>query len=161
MNKINDFLFRMRVKAWNWLLMHWNWLGRLRLYVIADSTDNSVTFSKDLFRMLDVMDQDEAKVFVFHLCNAASENPSGWAGKLYAFTVNYQFSQETQLADIQYNQLHRCIGFECLCPTVNQIFYDYNLPVMSKAKLSVIPCKMPAKGDNPAFTYYIIVPPRK
>ena len=155
MNKISDYLFRLRIRAYSWLLMHWHWLAKLRLYVIADATDNSITFSKDLFRMLDVMEQDEAKVFVFHLGNGNTTIPCRWSGKLYAFTVNYPFAQETQQGDIQYNQKHRCIGFECLCPTVNQIFYDYGLPAMSKAKLSVVPCI----EHNNAFKYYIIMPP--
>lgn len=155
MNKISDYLFRWRVRAWNWLLTHWRWLGNMRLYVIADSTDNSVTFSKDLFRMLDVMDQDEAKVFVFHLCNACSEVPGRWAGRIYAFTVNYPFAQETQQGEIQYNAKYRSIGFESLCPTVNQIFYDYSLPAMTKAKLSVVPAVELHNG----FKYYIIMPP--
>ena len=156
MNKISDYLYRMRLRAWNWLLMHWRWLASMRLYVIADSTDNSVTFSRDLFRMLDVMDEAEAKVFVFRLCNAPhEEKEGGWNGNIYAFTVNYPFSQETQVADIQYNPKHRCIGFECLCPTVNQIFYDYGLPAMSKAKLSVIPDR------RKTMKYYVIMPPRR
>ena len=159
MNKIYEFFDRIWIKACNWLLMHWRWLASMRLYVIADATDNSVTFSRDLFRLLDVMGEDEAKVFVFRLCNATSEDPNGWSGTIYAFTVNPPIKQETQLADIQFNQKHRCIGFECLCPTVNQIFYDYQLPAMSKAKLSVIPCADSNAGTK--MKYYIIMPPKK
>lgn len=155
MNKISDYLYRMRLRAWNWLLMHWQWLASMRLYVIADSTDNSVTFSRDLFRMLDVMDEAEAKVFVFKLSNVCGAPLHDRYGMRYAFTVNYPFSQETQVADIQYNPKHRCIGFECLCPTVNQIFYDYGLPAMSKAKLSVIPDR------RETMKYYVIMPPRR
>ena len=157
MNKISDYLFCLRIRAYSWLLMHWHWLAKLRLYVIADATDNSITFSKDLFRMLDVMKKDEAKVYVTRLCNVAHEVTDGWNGNMYGFIVNYPFSKETQLADIQYNQKHRCIGFECLCPTVNQIFFDYGLPAQSKAKLSVLPQTLSASTHK----VYYIMPPKK
>jgi hypothetical protein len=51
--------------------------------------------------------------------------------------LNPSLDQPTHLADVQYNSKHRCIGFECLVPTVNRIFYDYGLPADSRAKLSV------------------------
>lgn len=142
-----------------WLMRVWRWYRQRTLYVIADATDNSITFSRNLFDLLDVMGQDEAKVYVFRLCNAVVEEGSKWNGRLYAFTINPPFGQETQLADIQYNAKHKCIGFESLCPTVNQIFYDYGLPHNTKAKLSVHPSSV--NGDNPAvpIDYYLILPP--
>ena len=156
MNKISDYLFRCRTRAWNWLLMHWHWLAKMRLYVIADSNDNSVTFSKDLFRMLDVMDKEQAKVYVFKLSGITYKINDAVFCPRYAFTINPTISEDTQLADIQYNQKHRCIGFECLVPTVNQIFYDYGLPAFSRAKLSVLPA---ATGTD--IIYYTILPPKR
>lgn len=100
----------------------------LDCYVIADSTDNSVTFSRRLFRRLKVvMGLDVAKVLVFYVPES----------RCYAFTLNPSIEQETQLADIQYNSKHRCVGFESLVPTVNRIFYDYGLPSGIRCKLSV------------------------
>lgn len=135
----------------NWLLRVWRWYRHRSLYIIADATDNSITISKGLFRYMDVMNLDVAKVFVFRLCNTIPVGNT--TGAIYAFMVNPPFSQPTQLADIQYNAKHKCIGFECLVPTVNRIFYDYGIPAASRAKLSIQPTKY---NDN---EYYIICPP--
>ena len=113
-----------------------------RMYVIADAQDNSVTISKALFKHMKVMKQDEAKVMVFR------------AGDNYCFTLNPTIEQPTQLADIQYNSKYRCIGFECLVPTVNRIFYDYGLPANSRVKISVDVLRS-VKG----FTYYSLCRP--
>ena len=148
-----------------WLLRVSRWYRHRALYVIADATDNSITFSKALFDLMDVMKLDVAKVYVFKLFNVKSlsrELP------LYAFAINPPFEQETQLADIQYNAKHKCIGFESLCPTVNKIFYDYGLPHNTKAKLSIDTgfldvCDRDGKDGKDAnpthFKYYIILPP--
>lgn len=137
-----------------WLMDVWSWYRHRSLYVILDATDNSVTLSNGLFDHMGVMNQDVAKVFVFHLCNAVSEDLKQ-SGAIYAFMLNPQLEQETQLADIQYNSKYRTIGFETLCPTVNRIFYDYGLPVNGRAKLSVEPSTV----VNTSQTYYIILPP--
>jgi len=158
----------MKKRIERWLLRHWRWYRNAKLYVIADATDNSVTFSKALFRLLDVMDKEVApKVYVFRLCNAATEpaadaagtvtgsNAKGaWSGTLYAFCINPIIEQETQLADIQYNAKHFCVGFECLVPTVNRIFYDYGLKAETRAKLTVLP------ATTNGMEYYIIMPPK-
>lgn len=68
-----------------------------------------------------------AKVFVFRVPD--------W--QTFGFMVNPDLNQETQLADIQYNDKYKSIGFESLCPTVNMIFSEYRLPLDAKAKLTV------------------------
>lgn len=140
-------------KAILFLLRHWRWLRLRKFYVIADATDNSITLSKWLFRMMDVYNQDEAKVFMFCI---NTQNAAGMiARKDYAFTLNPKLDQETQLCDIQYNQKHRCIGFETLNPTVNRIFYDYGLQACVRCKLSV---DMLQTGQN-NITYYKLLRP--
>lgn len=121
------------------------WMSRHAYYVIADPADNSVTLSKALYRHMGVEELDAAKVYVFFVPEA----------DCYGFILNPDFNQETQLADIQYNGKHKTIGFECLVPTVNRIFYDYGLPHDRKIKLSVEICKA---GD---IGYYKICRPRK
>ena len=84
-------------------------------------------------------------------------------GKLYAFCINPIMEQETQLADIQYNAKHHCVGFECLVPTVNRIFYDYGLKAETRAKLTVVPARLDGCCDtatNRTMEYYIITPPK-
>lgn len=97
------------------------------MFVIADASDNSITFSKRLFDHMRVMEQDSAKVYVFYIPET----------QCYGFVLNPNIEQETQLADIQFNTKHKSIGFESLVPTVNRIFYDYGLPAESSCMLSV------------------------
>lgn len=137
-----------------YILRHWRWLRLQKLYVIADATDNSITLSKWLFRMMDVYSHDEAKVFVFIVFSIADDGKV--KNKEYAFTLNPKLDQETQLCDIQYNQKHRCIGFETLNPTVNRIFYDYGLKADTRCKLSV---DMRHTEQNDV-TYYKLLRPR-
>lgn len=73
------------------------------------------------------MGLDVARIYVFYVPDT----------KCYAFMLNPPLEEETQLADIQYNSKHKCVGFECLVPTVNRIFYDYGLPANVRCKLSV------------------------
>lgn len=122
----------------------YNTIFRRGLYIIADPADNSITLSKRLFRHIDVMSLDKAKVYVFSI---PGDTPA------YAFTINPDFSQPTQLCDIQYNSKHRCIGFETLCPTVNRIFYDYRLPHDCPCKLSV------TIRQTAGIVYYLIRQP--
>lgn len=120
------------------------WLMERRsCYIVADPRDNSVSFSKKLFKELDIMGKDVAKVFVFLIPETGH----------YGFTLNPDIKEETQLADVMYNSKYKTIGFECLCPTVNRIFYDYGLPSGSKCKLSV------RKKESVGLTYYQICKP--
>ena len=125
-----------------------NWFRRRSFFVICDPADNSVTLSKALFKHMDVMEKDKAQVYAFYI-------PCGDNTGEYGFIVNPEFDCETQLSDIQYNGKHKTVGFECLVPTVNRIFYDYGLPHDSKVKLSVKVCKT---GD---LNYYKICRPKK
>lgn len=106
-----------------------NWYCSLRLYVIVDPTDNSVTLSKKLFSHIRKYSDkaDKAVVFVFRMSDSG----------LFAFMVNPNITKPTQLCDIQYNDKYKCIGFETLNPSVGRILYDYNLPAEGKCKLSV------------------------
>lgn len=108
------------------------WLA-LRYYVIADPADNSVTLSKSLFSHIknNAHENDEARVFVFKVAD----------GDSYGFMPNPCIEQPTQMCDIQYNDKYRCVGFETLCPSVGQIFYDYGLDAIHRAKLSVSICR--------------------
>ena len=93
------------------------WLDNLQMYVIVDGADNSVTLSKRLVKDMGVMEMTtQPKVMVFRVMGG------------YGFMVDPEVEQETQLNDIQYNEKHKTIGFETLCPTVNRILYDYGLP---------------------------------
>lgn len=142
-------------KLQRFLLLHWRWYANMKLYVIADATDNSITFSRHLFRLLDVMDEADAKVYVTQLCNF-----TGRQGTLYAFCINPPIKQDTQLADIQYNPKYHCVGFESLCPTVARIAYDYGLSAMQRIKLSVSPCTV-TRYDGAVLNYYSILPPKR
>ncbi len=140
-----------------WLLRVWRWYRHRSLYVIADPADNSITLSRALFEHMDVMNQEQAKVFMFRLSGASRH-----CRKVYAFTLNPDIEQPTCLADIQYNSKHRSIGFESLCPTVNRIFYDYGLPYDKPVKLSVetgLTYREDTKDIAVPISYYKILSP--
>ncbi len=105
------------------------WWQSLRYYVIADPADNSVTLSKRLFKHIKnkAKDSSSTSVFVF----AIPEHDT------YGFMHDHGIEQPTQLCDIQYNDKHKCIGFESLCPSVGSILYHYGLPADRRVKLSV------------------------
>lgn len=44
-----------------------NWLRKRHMYVIADATDNSVTFSRALFHHMGGLSLEQAKVFAFYV----------------------------------------------------------------------------------------------
>jgi hypothetical protein len=123
---------------------------RLRLsFVIMDGNDNSVTFSRKLFQHIKNVSDDGAapKVFVFFIP----------ATGCYGFMLNPQIEQPTQLADIQYNAKFKCIGFECLNPTVQRILYDYGIEDYDK------PCKLSVSRhlDKGQHEYYQIEKPHE
>ena len=138
----------MKKKFRLWLCRKWRWFRRRSMYVILDPADSSVTLSQALFDDMDVMNQEQAKVFVCRLTNRTAGNDD----YLYGFTLNPNIKKPTQLCDIQYNSKYRCIGFETLCPTVNRILYDYALPT-AKVKLSVEP------ETRHGVNYYAILRP--
>jgi hypothetical protein len=109
-------------KFFKMLYLLWKTRG---MYVILDGRDSSVTLSKRLFKSMNVFDEEDAKVMMFRV------------GNEFAFMLNPPIEQETQLAEIQYNQKHKCIGFESLVPTVNRILYDYGLHPEHRIRLSV------------------------
>lgn len=105
------------------------WWRNRHNFVIMDARDNSVTFSHSLFRHIKRVHGEadiQPKVFVFY-------TP---ATKCYGFAINVQLATHTQLADIQYNSKHKCIGFESLNPTVAKMLYDYGVARFMK------PCKL-------------------
>lgn len=114
-----------------------------RLYVTADADDNSVTFSEHLYKRIARDGIGDAKVIVIRLSDTGE----------YAFVLNPAIEQETQLADIQINTQHNCIGFESLVPTVNRIFFDYGIPPSCKCRLSV------RREETPGLVYWRICRP--
>ena len=140
------------IKKVKHLLSRW-WLQyqQRTMYVIADPADNSITFSRRLFKRMDVMKLDVAKVMVFTVADKNLRSS-------YAFCLNPPLDEPTQLADIQYNSKHKTIGFESLVPTVNRIFYDYGLPFDRKVKLSVSVENTPLVPElcSHPVVYYII-----
>lgn len=95
------------------------WWRSLRYYVIADPADNSITLSKRLFHHIkdNAAEGDAPVVFVFRIPEDGT----------FGFMLNPGIEQPTQMCEIQYNDKHKCVGFESLCPSVGRIFYDYGL----------------------------------
>ena len=109
---------------------------RRRMFVVAEATDNSITFSSALCRDVMKHNPSKAKVFTFTF----KENGIPY----YAFTIDPDIKEETQFSEIQYNSKYRCVGYECLIPSVTRIFNEYGIND-NKKKLVVTSryvCKM-------------------
>lgn len=106
------------------------WMLDAKMYVVLDMNDSSVSFSKKLHKDIEEsylkMGGAKGKVFAFY-------EPDS---KRYGFAVDVEGLADTQLADIQYNSKHGCVGFESLNPTVARILYDYGISE-EKVKLNV------------------------
>jgi len=102
---------------------------RKTCYVIADPRDNSITFSKSLAMRLKLLKRDTTKVFVFAIPDLQE----------FGFVLNPPLGEGIQMGEVQYNTRHKCVGFECLNPSVNLILYNYlpNAPIDAAVKLSV------------------------
>lgn len=117
-------------KLLNRISLWWRSLRFFRHYIIADCNDNSITFSRKLYKHIELSAHcdERAQVYVFHI--------PAW--NTYGFAVNPDLGdKDTQLNDIQYNEKYKTIGFESLCPSVNKILHDYGLPFGLKMKLTV------------------------
>ena len=70
-----------------------NWYWSLRLYVILDPADNSVTLSKKLFSHIRKYSDtaEKAVVFVFRVSDSG----------FFAFMLNPNIEKPTQICDIQ------------------------------------------------------------
>ena len=109
-----------------------------QMYVIADPRDNSITFSKRLFRHIrrHALSGVPAQAYVFSMKEYASTNHKELDP--YAFVISPETEQELwPLCDIQVNDKYHTIGFESLCPTVNKICYDYGLDYDTPHRLPI------------------------
>ena len=101
----------------------------MEYYVIMDPEDNSITFSKKLFRHIKDNNKgsDKATAFVFReTCSTE-----------FGFMVNPDLdAKKAHLCAIQYNDKLKCIGFESLKPSVTYMLYEYGIGNV-KTKLSV------------------------
>lgn len=105
------------------------------MYVIADPSDSSISFSKALYRHISRnATSDKGKVFMFRILGSEQ----------YAFAVNPELDRPAQLASIQYNTRYWCVGFEALCPTVARMLYDYGMPGSGAQRLPVTVCTTPS-----------------
>jgi hypothetical protein len=142
------------------LLNIYNYIFRRSLYIIADASDSSITLSKRLCKHIDVFKLDAAKVFVFYIPpkdNPVDNEIKTVKGYLrdgsYGFTINPDLRQPTQMAEIQYNTKHKCIGFETLNPTVARMIFDFHI-YKQRVRLSV-----KVRRTKQGMVYYEILRP--
>ena len=92
-----------------------------RFHIVADPTDNSITFSERLFRYIQqhATSATAAQAYVFRIPKRNT----------YAFVISPETEQELwPLCNIQVSDEYHTVGFESICPTVNRICYEYGLP---------------------------------
>lgn len=123
---------------------------RHQLSVVLDPSDNSITFDPPLVKDMDILSASQAFIHTFKV---------QYRGRAcYAFAFNPPISTEENIcSEVQIDDLTGDIGYECLCPSVSRICYDYALPDAVPIRITV--SKHRTKGEN-SFTYYIISPPK-
>lgn len=118
-------------------------------YVVADCSDNSVTFSDALYRQIDPLIVDADNVMTFYVPRHRN----------YGFIINPAGinAEETAMSHVQLNTKYGCVGYEMLVPSVNRLFYDYKIAAnVTKVKLSVgLRCNI-----RTGIVYYEIIRPR-
>ena len=123
------------------------WWQHLRLFVILDSADSSITLSRALVREIRRSEAADAdSIFVFR---------TSAPDRCYAFMPDPPIDQPTQLSTLQYNTRYKCVGFETLCPTAARILYDYGVTT-DRCRLSITPVV-----NSDGRRYYRIEPPTK
>lgn len=103
-----------------------------RLYVILDDSDNAVTLSPRLAEivMADIVGDNNIHLFVVR---------DRVRGDCFAFSVNHPelTKKKVPSAPLQKNFRHGTIGFNGYNPSVNYIYFTYNLPLHKPARLQV------------------------
>lgn len=107
-----------------------------KYYVVMDPRDNSVVLSPELFSHLGGFDSCH-RVYVFKL-SGKEDN--------YAFIVNPDFSEETQIAEVQVNTKTKEVGFESLIPSVVTMFARWGFDLET-------PMKIPVRGQKTVFDF--------
>lgn len=114
-----------------------------KLYIIADTRDNTITLSSALCNELSVTLGDP-RVFLFTIKGTGE----------YAFKrVPLQFANTTVCGIVSYNPQLKTYGFVSHCPTVNLMFHTMNIQ-KTKKKLKVEKHELP----DHSTIYKIITP---
>lgn len=125
----------------------WRNIRFANCFIIADPRDNSISFSRALFRNIskNYKDTSNAKAIIVNLGLPQS----------FGIVINPAVSSNVAVADIQYNNKFRTIGFESLSPSVNALLYHLGIiDISTPVRLSVIPASC---GRSQLF-YKIISP---
>jgi len=93
-----------------------------KLYIIADTKDNSITLSPGLCDELHI-DKGIIRIFLFKIKDEKS----------FAFKrVSQKFAEQTECGIVSFNPILKTYGFIALCPTVNLLFYEMGIESETK-----------------------------
>lgn len=108
------------------------WLARYKdehiCSVLVDGNDNSVTLSSALVKKAGVWNKDIEGAIIVRLSDTGE------------FAIVFKEKGDPRIPKaypLQYNALHRCIGFESLTPMVNRILFNYGKLIMTKQEFRV------------------------
>lgn len=89
--------------------------NRYSRFAILDPEDNSITLSRRIVR--DFSKNEKTFLFAFRV-----DSTFGFS------EATLELIESSQCGELQYNAQHKCFGFACLCPTVNLMLQEKNLP---------------------------------
>jgi hypothetical protein len=90
-----------------------------RIYIIADSSDNSISLSDGFIAY--------TRKNLGPIGKVAARVVKDDKGYYYIYFSADEDADETYHSVLCRNDYYDSIGFECLVPTVNRIFYDYKI----------------------------------
>lgn len=102
----------------------------MRLYVVLNAADDSVTFSPALLRKIRRHTKGDLRVLTLAVKDTSD----------YCFFVApkmEELKEEVQLPLIQYDIRTKEYGYHCFSPTVNKMLYGWGLEPDSKVKCRV------------------------
>ncbi len=104
-----------------------------KFYVTLDGSDNSVTCSKKLLKHMRIFKRSDHKLFVFKVGDTY--------GFCFVTDAPALLDEKTQFTELQFNGKYKTTGFETLNPSVQSMFYAWNMPHDIKLRLEVYPCR--------------------
>lgn len=100
-----------------WLYL-WSLFRPLRITLYG--SDNTISINKSLYQMLAHLGiNDNNRIYSFHI----EDNRYG-----FCILPPLLSGVDTFFSPLRYDHESRTIGFEMLCPTIQSIFYRWNLP---------------------------------
>lgn len=102
--------------------------------ILLDGFDNTITINSSLYRILQSLGIEQHNHIYMSLLMNIPNHPDSYA---FCILPSNMDPQATITRELQYNTHYNTFGFEAACPTIQQIFYSWDLSPDSRIRTSV------------------------